>query len=75
MFQDDKLYSELLKTSQNAFYGARFLGVNMNCENILMNTLSQGGYWHINKPLARTIRLKRNRIAYATYKRAYLLQG
>ncbi len=33
----------------------------MNCENIITYTLSQGGYWHINKPLARAIRFKYRR--------------
>lgn len=45
----------------------------MSYENIITYTLSQGGYWHINKPLARAIRLKYRRIAYATYRRIQLL--
>lgn len=40
----------------------------MSCENIITYTLSQGGYWHINKPLAKAIRHKRNCLAYAVNK-------
>lgn len=41
----------------------------MSYESVITYTLSQGGYWHINKPLARAIRVKYSRIAYAAYKR------
>ncbi len=41
----------------------------MKYENIISNTMSQGGYWNINKPLARAIRLKYNSITYAASQR------
>ncbi|MDO4504482.1 MAG: hypothetical protein Q4B84_05040 [Clostridia bacterium] len=41
----------------------------MSYESVITYTLSQGGYWHINKPLARAIRLKYHRVAYAVNKR------